>query len=814
MDALTNKATNPNSEEGNSQKADIQAVIQIEEGSNPFLKIGGLHLIERAVLALEEEGVEVFYILKKAKQSASPPYPPQGGTDPCPDDKTEIIDKSELRPKIPSPHLNPATALSHLEEPVPNSLREGRGVMRSADQQQSFRLFDKIKTLPRLRSSNLQLLDNEATTLPSPTPYILVPCNHLYAQPTLHSFFEKTKTHSEQPFFATGQSGKNTGLFYFPKNYPLKRAIEKTANGALDDLQAIQLETAEWFHLKSPKDKKAASRFLRRSLYRTGDGLVSRKLNRPLSTRLSFLLANWKVHPNTITTFALLLSLIGAWFAGSGIYQQIVLGAFIFQIASILDGSDGELARLTYLTSRFGNWYEQIAGKMRYVVFFGALGIGAWQATGSRIYLFAVIVLGAMAFYMFSQMISFAWKRRHEEPRSIVPERTEIAEPNTLFGSIYTLWRGLNQQDMLALVTFLFCLIFLYQAMFWLALLGTTATAILVSRSVMNANMEEEGAAGKLLGKVDPFFFYLLGVIILCALIFHMDLTVIKESLTQIGSKVFLVFLVAILWIICYTMCIYTLVERKVTFSNLLFNQLTGDAYNQIIPLGGLGGEPYKIKHLTQWLDWHTASRAIVIDRLIHSNTGILFSAVAVGLTLIFLDDIPNGYYTPLLILSGVLATVSIGMTWLSLSKLPARAAGYFLKKLKIVDGFQVDTVPAKQFFLAFFFKFLGRTFSIVELFVMFSIIGLSPSVIDLAFVAGMVSMSATLFFVIPQGIGVNETGISLALDFLGYSIVLGVTIGLVRRARMVFWALFGVALHLASTAFSGFTWGKAGVND
>ena len=167
--------------------------------------------------------------------------------------------------------------------------------------------------------------------------------------------------------------------------------------------------------------------------------------------------------------------MVGAWFAGSGVYQQIVFGALIFQLASILDGCDGELARLTFRTSRFGGWYEQLAGSLRYIIFFGALGVSAWLSTGSQIYIFAVGMLAALAVYMLSQMTSFAWNRRHEEPQSIIPEPDLVNAGNSLFGSIYNFWRELNKQDVMAFITFLFCIVFLYQAMFWLALLGTTA---------------------------------------------------------------------------------------------------------------------------------------------------------------------------------------------------------------------------------------------------------------------------------------------------------------------------------------------------
>jgi uncharacterized membrane protein YbhN (UPF0104 family) len=99
-----------------------------------------------------------------------------------------------------------------------------------------------------------------------------------------------------------------------------------------------------------------------------------------------------------------------------------------------------------------------------------------------------------------------------------------------------------------------------------------------------------------------------------------------------------------------------------------------------------------------------------------------------------------------------------------------------------------------------------------VELLVIFSILGYSPSIIDLTAVAGMISTSATLFFIIPQGLGVNEIGISSALALLTYPASLGITFGLIRRARMIFWALFGLALHLGFSVVKRFSLSRARV--
>jgi hypothetical protein len=126
------------------------------------------------------------------------------------------------------------------------------------------------------------------------------------------------------------------------------------------------------------------------------------------------------------------------------------------------------------------------------------------------------------------------------------------------------------------------------------------------------------------------------------------------------------------------------------------------------------------------------------------------------------------------------------------------------------VEEYRNDPVPPRMFFQAFFFKFLGRSFNLVEIYLMFMIFGLAPDIFDLTAVAGFISTSATLFFIIPQGLGVNELGISTALDLLGYTAALGITFGLIRRARMIFWALFGVTLHLAVSVVKKFSWSRA----
>ena len=743
-----------------------------------LMKIGGLRLLERAVLTLKEAGVEHFRIVVGAYRE-------------------QVVQEMKMIPRL---------AELDIEYVVSENYELGNGVSfgdgaAGFDDAFLLTMSDHIFSPQTVNNFTKKALD---------VPHLPA----LACDGNLQGVFDMddaTKVASRDGFIHN--IGKeiekydlvDTGLFYFPAGYG-KMVAEKAKAGAHsvsniiqdfidgEGVRALALENAMWQDVDDPGMKREAERRLMKTLAHPDDGWVSRKINRFFSTRISFMLANFGVHPNVVTTAVFMLTMLGAWFAASGLYKSIVLGALIFQVASILDGCDGELARLTYRTSRFGSWYERFSGDLRYVIFFEALGISAWRATGSEVYLFAVFMLAALAIYMLAQMSSYAWSQRSNQQAELVPVKGKITSPLGAVDNFFYFWRELNKQDVTAFLTFMLCIVFLYQAMFWLALLGTTATAIMISKSVHASKVTKTGA--NFLEKIDPIYFYMLGVFILFAFIFNMELNVVTASLAAVGNKLFLVFSVAVLWIFLNTMCIRTLVKGKVSFPDLLFNQLTGDAYNTIIPLAGLGGEPYKIKHLTQWLDWQTASRAIVVDRLIHAISGSLFAALSVAVMLIFVKIDPT-YSIPLTVLAIAFAIAGFGIMWLALSSAPSRIAGYVLKKLKIVEEYRSEPIPKGRFFLAFFYKFSGRAIYLVELFVIFSILGFSPKMIDLTAVAGMISTSATLFFIIPQGLGVNEIGISTALSLLGYSASLGITFGLIRRARMIFWALFGLALHL-----------------
>ncbi|MBK9611483.1 CDP-alcohol phosphatidyltransferase family protein [Candidatus Amarobacter glycogenicus] len=92
----------------------------------------------------------------------------------------------------------------------------------------------------------------------------------------------------------------------------------------------------------------------------TYDGIVSRYLNRPLSRPLARVLRRTPLTPNTVTSFTLLLALAsgGAMAAGWNI-----AGGIAIQAVSVLDGVDGELARLKNMATRFGGVFDAVTDR-------------------------------------------------------------------------------------------------------------------------------------------------------------------------------------------------------------------------------------------------------------------------------------------------------------------------------------------------------------------------------------------------------------------------------------------------------------------
>jgi phosphatidylglycerophosphate synthase len=123
------------------------------------------------------------------------------------------------------------------------------------------------------------------------------------------------------------------------------------------------------------------------------DAPLARWLDRRLSWRISYRLAHTSVTPNQVTIASTILGLVSAWLFASPGYQPRLLGAALFLTSTILDGVDGELARLKMAESPAGARLDILTDNLVHVAIFAGVMTGCYRASGSRSYLWLLAVL-------------------------------------------------------------------------------------------------------------------------------------------------------------------------------------------------------------------------------------------------------------------------------------------------------------------------------------------------------------------------------------------------------------------------------------
>jgi len=149
----------------------------------------------------------------------------------------------------------------------------------------------------------------------------------------------------------------------------------------------------------SPEYRLLAERKLNKWLFKPTDVIFSR-MNRRVSIPISRQLIKFPITANMVTWFTLGVSLLaGVCFALGGFWNML-LGAILSVFASILDGCDGEVARLKMQESAFGCWLETICDYLYYVFLFAGMMIGLLGRGPIYFVWGAVLLFGAVASFL------------------------------------------------------------------------------------------------------------------------------------------------------------------------------------------------------------------------------------------------------------------------------------------------------------------------------------------------------------------------------------------------------------------------------
>jgi phosphatidylglycerophosphate synthase len=153
----------------------------------------------------------------------------------------------------------------------------------------------------------------------------------------------------------------------------------------MDDRARVQthIDTPALLSLRTgtPEDVVAAEQRLRESIFKPTDGIFGR-FNRRMSIPISIaLIRTMRLSAHAMTALVFAAGLYAGWLFSRGDYVDGVLAGLISWAASVLDGCDGELARLQYTDSAFGCWLDTFGDYAYYLSIFTGVAVGVARRT-------------------------------------------------------------------------------------------------------------------------------------------------------------------------------------------------------------------------------------------------------------------------------------------------------------------------------------------------------------------------------------------------------------------------------------------------
>ncbi|RKE46981.1 lysylphosphatidylglycerol synthase transmembrane domain-containing protein [Sphingobacterium detergens] len=317
--------------------------------------------------------------------------------------------------------------------------------------------------------------------------------------------------------------------------------------------------------------------------------------------------------------------------------------------------------------------------------------------------------------------------------------------------------------------------------------------------------------------KIYKVLFMLIGIGTLAYMIHAMGVQEIWTNLEKIGWW-FLPVLGS--WAVLYWMNAMAfkaiiqepqLPQTDVPFWKVLQLTVSGYAINYITPFVALGGEPYRIIELKNYVGGSKAGSSVLLYGVMHILSHILFWVVSVFLILWF---VPAS--TLVDVACAVIFVMAIVCTWLftkfykkgitvsllkTLSRLPL--VGKKINNLLEAKFETLNDVDQQvknlfqnrrdRFYTALLWEFVARVVGCFEIYFIGLALDINIDFIDAMIISSGSSLFANLVFFFPMQLGTREGGLAMAVMSIGLPASVGIFMGIVTRIREIVWIMIGL---------------------
>jgi len=242
---------------------------------------------------------------------------------------------------------------------------------------------------------------------------------------------------------------------------------------------------------------------------------------------------------------------------------------------------------------------------------------------------------------------------------------------------------------------------------------------------------------------------------------------------------------------------------------SLFMAKLAGEAVNQLTPLANIGGEPLKAYLLKRESPASRGLASVVINKTAQIITGLIFTTIGLSLVILYWT-LPQPIPLPIRISLGVLLTTGVLLflgLWRKQKHLFSSVLGMLarlgvrtdLLERRMARAVRIDDNISRfyqnhkgRFLLVMFFHSLGWLLGACETFVILRALGAEIDFSVAFLITSLTLIINSLFFFMPSNIGVLEGGQVFLLITLGLNPALGLSLGIVKRMRKIFWIFIG----------------------
>lgn len=230
-----------------------------------------------------------------------------------------------------------------------------------------------------------------------------------------------------------------------------------------------------WLDVDTPEAMEYGEECLLKRLAKSSDGFVSRHINRKISIQLTklFLKYNWPV--KGVWAFGTLIGILSGILISFGEYPYLILGGLLFQFSAILDGCDGEMARLTMTESKGGEWLDTIGDNIVYLAFMVGVVLGTYhQQPGPHVYYEAILLFSGL---ILTWVMMFYYLNKFSDSGSLISVQWVEPGKNPPWTAKLAL---LMRSDFFAMLFMIMALLGELHWILWLGILGANGTWMVV----------------------------------------------------------------------------------------------------------------------------------------------------------------------------------------------------------------------------------------------------------------------------------------------------------------------------------------------